>query len=150
MACNKCNQKSALTAYTDISTTLTTGENLVFNNNYISDGVSITHTAGTSTINLVKSGLYLVTLNATGVESGTAGNITVQLYRNGVAVPGAISTVNSNAATEIRNVNITVLIKATDVCPCSGNGISAIPLVFTNTGVGTTYSSMLVNVVKLA
>lgn len=149
MACNKCYQKSALTAYTNTNTTVTTGNAVPLANNYLLTGSSITHTTGSTAINLVKSGLYLVTFSATLVEAGTAGNVTLQLYRKGVAVPSAITS-SASSTTDIEDIGASTLIEVDNVCPCGGVGVSAIPLTLVSTGVGATYNNISVTVVKLA
>lgn len=150
MACNRCYQKSALDTYTNVSTTLVSGATLPLNVNYIHTGNSISHTAGSGTINLVKGGLYAISISATVAESGTAGNVSFQLYRNGIAVPAAIATVTSETTTDLETIGFTKLIRVDDVCCCAGNGQDAIPLTFINTGVGATYTNIQVTVVKLA
>jgi hypothetical protein len=74
----------------------------------------------------------------------------VQLYRNNIAVPGAVTTVNSSTTTDIENIDFSALIEVEEVCPCAGTGKTAIPLNFINTGVGATYSNINVTVVKEA
>lgn len=150
MNCNRIYQKSILDTYTNTSTTLVAGANIPLNINYILNGCSIAHTETSPTINLLKAGKYLVTFNATLAPSGTAtGNMTVQLFRNGVAVPGATSSVSGTSETDVENVNITKIIEVDSVCPCAGNGNVTIPLVFTNTGIEAVYSNIQVTVTKL-
>lgn len=62
-----------------------------FPTNNLLTGVSIKHTAGSTSVNLIQ-GLYLVTLNA-DITPTAAGDIGLNLLRNGVAVPGAEATV---------------------------------------------------------
>ena len=51
----------------------------------------ILFTAGSNTITLRKAGTYLVTVNA-NVTPTAAGDISLQLVKNGVAVPGVVAT----------------------------------------------------------
>lgn len=150
MNCNRNFQKSALDTYTIQETAVATNAALPLELNYISTGSSISHTAGSTTINLLKSGLYLVTFSAVGAESTTAGEVTIQLYRNGVAVPGALATITSANTTDALNFSFTSLIQTKDVCPCASVGNPSIPLTFMNMGVAATFSNIKVTVTKLA
>lgn len=142
--------KSTLTTYNNTSQTLDANANVVFSTNYKLTGCSIRHTVETPTINIASSGLYLVTFSASGVESGTAGDITLQLFRNGIAVPSAIATANSASATDIVNLSNSTIIEVDRVCPCANSGLTAIPLTLVNTGVGATFSNISLTVIKLA
>lgn len=138
-------QKSSLSVYNTSTQTLATNTPVAFINAQ-KTGCSIQFN-GTTSITLSRPGLYYVNLSATGVESGTAGNITIQMYNNGVVVPGATATEYSGDTSSIENLSFGAIIEVKPSCPSTNN--TAV-LTFINTGTGTTYSNVIVNVFKLA
>ena len=44
-------------------------------------------------------------------ESGTAGDVWVELLQNGNAVGGAITTANSTSTTDLKNVSFTTIVR---------------------------------------
>lgn len=143
---NSCYQKSTLRAYTQASQTVIANEDITFANSQ-KTGVSIDFTSGNSTIVLRKPGLYQITFDAFGVESGTAGNIVVQLYNNGVEVAGATDSIASTSETDVGNVHFTTIVEIPISC-CVINNIAN--LTIRNTGVGVVYGNTNVSVIKLA
>lgn len=139
-------QKSTLDAYTTTDTAVVVNGLLPLEQNSILTGCSIKHAPGSSTITLAKPGLYLVAFNADGSTSGTAGNLAVQLYQNGVAVPGAVSTVSSDTAADLETISFTKIILVKPSC-CSIDNTAY--LTFVNTGVASLYTNINVDVVKL-
>lgn len=95
------------------------------------------------------NGIYKVT--ATLVGTGTeAGDVTVQLFANGVAVPGAISTQTiTTPDTEFRTFTIDkfILVNNAEVLGC--NSTLAQTLTLENTGVGATFTNVTFDVVKV-
>lgn len=150
MTCNVCYQKSTLDCSNTVSQTPDVNATINLGTNNILTGASITHTDNSATINLVKSGLYLVSFNADAVQGATGGNVQAQLFRNGVAVPGAKSTIVSTSATDIETLSFVKEIAVSNTCPCSASASTAIPLTIVNTGISATYSNVSVTVVKLA
>ena len=146
--CNKF-KKSALDAYSITPRTYLTNNNIIYDNAYINNGQSIQYTVGSSTANIVKSGLYLVMFSADAIAS-VAGDISFQLFRNGVAVPAALATVTAANTTDTNNLTLHTLISVDDSCCCSGIGLSQIPLVITNTGVGVNVTNAKLDIIKLA
>ena len=149
MSCCDKFKKSALDAYSTTARVYVTNDNVIYDNSYIHSGESICYTAGTPTAKIVKSGLYLVMFSANAIAT-TAGNITMQLFRNGVAVSGANATVTAANTTDTNNITLHTLIEVGNACCCSGITNSNIPLVITNTGVGVTVSNAKLDVIKLA
>lgn len=102
-----------------------------------------------SEVILQRTGLYHVT--ATAVASGTeAGDVTLSLYENGLAIPGAFSTQTiTTPTTELRTLVIDyyVMVDSTCVLGCNSVVNKAISLV--NTGVEAVYSSVVLNVEKV-
>ena len=89
-----CNQKSALTTVSTAVQTVTANGFVNFPTNNLLTGVSIKHPAGSTSVNLIQ-GLYLVTLNA-DVTPAAAGDMGLQLVRNGVAVPEFFKTASGS------------------------------------------------------
>lgn len=154
---NNCNNqflKSLLTIYNDENQTLANGVPATFTKIYVDDGVSIstplTNNTSSTTIYLNKKGRYLVQFNAVAVENGTAGEVAMQVYRNGVAVPSAYSASYSTSTTDSRAISSQTIIEVNNVCPCCGNGVDKIPLTFVNVGVDAIYSYVSVTIIKLA
>lgn len=98
---------------------------------------------------LQSTGVYHIT--ATAVASATAsGNVTLSLYENGLAIPGAFSTETiTTPTTELRTFTIDyyVLVDSTCVLGCNSVVNKSISLV--NTGVEAVYSSVVLNVEKV-
>lgn len=138
-----------LYTYTNTSQTVVTGGSIVFNTNAIQTGCTATHTTNTNAVSLNKPGIYMVSFNSDAVESGTAGNITVQVYGNGTLIPSVESTAFSGTTTSVVNPNFTALIRVTPNC-CASTGNVPYVLTFVNTGVGATYTNAAVTVTKVA
>lgn len=94
-------------------------------------------------MNLLR-GLYLVTLNA-DVTPTAAGDIGLQLIRNGVAVPGAEATV-TGATGDTYNVSFATLIRVLPSC-CVINNNSMLQVQATAAG---TITNASLSVVKMA
>jgi hypothetical protein len=149
MSCCDKYKKSVLDAYSNTSRTYVTNDNIFYDNAYILNGESITYTANTATPKIVKSGLYLVMFSADAVAT-TAGDITMQLLRNNVAVPSAKATVTAANTTDTNNITLHTLIEVNNTCCCSGVGVNSIPVSIANTGVGVTVTNAKIDIIKLA
>ena len=104
--------------------------------------------AGTPSIQLKRPGYYMVHFNASAAATAT-GDVTVQLNGNGSAIPGAISTVNSTAATDIGNLSFTAIVRVLPNC-CAVQSNSPLTLTFVNTGVEAAYSNAAVTITRLS
>ncbi len=95
------------------------------------------------------SGIYHVTVTAVG--SGTAaGVVTIQLFENGEAVDGAISSQTiTTADTELRTFVIDYYILVDKDCILGRESTVAKTISLVNTGVGATFTSVIVNVDKV-
>lgn len=91
---------------------------------------------GVSSIQLNKCGVYEVIFNATALAT-TAGNITVEMTKNGVTQPQATRTITGATIATSVNVPISTLVQVTDnnSCKCCD---SPTILQFVNTGVAWT------------
>ena len=148
MSCDKRYQKSTLNAYTNSAQTVVAEGVVNFNNNNPLTGCSVCHAAGSSTVQIVKPGLYLVTVNADAATTATAGGtITLQLFNNGILVPGATATETTTADTSIVSLAFSTIIRVLNSCSCVNNQTN---LTVVNTGVEVTLSNANVVVVKLA
>lgn len=111
-------------------------------------GVKTFDTTST-TISLQQQGIYHVT--ATLVGSGdTAGVVTVQLLENGIAVPSAFSSETiTTPTTELRTFVIDAYVLVDDACLLGTNSTIAKTISLQNTGVESTFTSVVVNVEKV-
>ena len=138
-----CNQKSALTTVVTAAQTVAANGFVNFPTNNLLTGVAIGHVAGAAAVNLLR-GLYLVTLNA-DVTPTAAGDIGLQLVRNGVVVPGAEATV-TGATGDTYNIGFVTLIRVLPSC-CVINNNAALQVQATAAG---TISNASLSVVRLA
>lgn len=138
-----CNQKSALTTVGIAVQTVAANGFVNFPSNNLLTGMAIGHVAGSTSVNLIR-GLYLVTLNA-DLTPTAAGDIGLQLVRNGVAVPGAEATVTA-ATGDTYNIGFTTLVRVLPSC-CVVNNNTTLQVQATAAG---TISNISLSVVKLA
>ena len=112
---NELYQKSALDAVTIAEQEFTAADGgvLEFNQNNVWTGKSIFHTGGAN-VRLLKAGLYLVTVGA-DILATAAGDVTLQLFNNGVAVPGAQATITA-AAADTEHVSFEALVHVPFSC----------------------------------
>lgn len=135
-----------INSYTSTTQTVVTDAPLAFNNDKIKTGCTVTHAEGTSTFALNKPGFYFISFNADGATADAAGDISVQMYQNGVPVVGALATDNSAAATDIGNIAFTSIVQVRPSCCAIDNDTS---LTFINTGVEATYTNINLVITKL-
>lgn len=95
-------------------------------------------------------GIYHVT--ATLVGAGTeAGDVTVQLFENGVPVTGIVSTQTiTTPDTEFRTFVIDYLVLVDNSCVLGVNSTVAKTITLENVGVGATFTSVVLNIEKEA
>ena len=103
----------------------------------------ILFTAGSNTITLRKAGTYLVTVNA-NVTPTAAGDISLRLVKNGVAVPGASATATGVAVTTFP-ASFTTLIKVLPSCKAINN-VASLQVQLTATGTVTSTSFTAVKI----
>lgn len=135
--------KSVLNTIATAEQTVAANGFLQFPTNAVSGGSSIAHTAG-STMTTLGYGLYLVAVNA-DLTPTAAGDIGLQLVRNGVAVPGAEATV-TGATGDTYNVGFTTLLVVRRSC-CAVNNNAALQVQATAAG---TISNASLSVIRLA
>ncbi len=100
-------------------------------------------------VTIQTAGIYHVT--ATLVGSGTeAGEVTVQLLNNGVAVPGALSTETiTTADAEVRTFVIDQYVLVDRACTLGVSATTPVTLSLANTGVGATFMAVTLNAEKV-
>lgn len=117
-----------------------------FNNNF-EKGCSVVQN-GAASFQFNRKGLYLVSFDASAFASATAGNITLQLYRDGVADPGGLTQANSTAATDIEALSFTthVQVPCDNTCACN---VSPVTVQIRNIGVPATLVQANVVITRL-
>ena len=107
-----------------------------------------TQLQGVSTIQLNKVGIYEVTVSAVATAS-TAGEISIQLEKNGVLQPQAVSAVTAADTTSSYSLGFTTLVQV--IQNNNYNCICTIPtnIDIINTGVAATFNSITVTVVRV-
>lgn len=102
-----------------------------------------------TTITLQQQGIYHITVTLVGAGT-TAGVVTVQLLENGIAVPGAFSSETiTTPDTELRTFVIDDYVLVDDACLLGINSTLAKTISLQNTGVASTFTSVVVNVEKV-
>lgn len=98
---------------------------------------------------LQQNGIYHVTVTAV-VSAATAGNVTLSLYENGVAVPSAFATETiTTPDTELRTLVIDYFALVDTTCVLGCNSTVAKELSLVNTGIDATYTSVTMNAEKV-
>lgn len=140
MACKRTIVKAKLTS----QKILATGAIIPFDT-IVAQGCSASASGNTGIV-LKGEGTYLIEFNATATEGGTAGLLTVQLERDGVAVPGVLASATSTAATDYEDFAFSEIIDLKRSCLCADNSTV---LTVANTGTGATFTNAYLKVVKL-
>lgn len=141
-----CCCKNVLDTYTLTDVTIAANGSLPLEQNYLSIGSAICHMPGATSIQIDTPGLYLINFDAEGSTAGGTGNLTVQLYENSVAVPGAQSTSGSTSTTDIQTIGFSKVIQVKPSCCAVDNTAT---LSFVNTGESAIYTTIQVSVIKL-
>ena len=100
------------------------------------------HMSGNS-INIAGTGYYDIDASFT-LAPTAAGNVTVTVYKNGVAIPGATATASTSTANNPVNLSISSLVR--EYCPCADD-ISN--LTFVLSGTAAAISNVAIVVEKL-
>lgn len=101
------------------------------------------------TVTLNGDGIYHIT--AKFVVSGTAAGVaTAQMFVNGQPVTGAIASETiTTATTELRTMVIDEYVLVDKTCILGTSSTLAKAISFVNTGIGATYTSVVVNIDKV-
>ena len=142
---NREYQKSLLDVYSVTSQTIGSGQVITYPNINIDTGCSIEFAPGTSSVQIVKPGVYQVEFEgvATAEEAGV---VTIQIQRDGVNIPAATASVTYANTTNLATLNVGTLIKVLPSC-CAVQNHPVITIV--NTGVGTVFNSAKLIITKL-
>ena len=117
---------------------------LTFSTDRILTGCTATRDGQTFQLN--KPGYYYITFNAVGEATTAAGDITVVLQNNGVAVPGATATFTVAAIATSVGLSFATIIKVPPSCCAIDNTAN---LTLANTGVAATFTNANINITKL-
>lgn len=102
-----------------------------------------------NSITLNGQGVYHITATLVGAGT-TAGTLTVQMLENGVPVVGGIASETiTTADTELRTLVIDRYVLVDNACLLGCTSTLSKTISFENTGVGATFSNVVVNVDKV-
>lgn len=94
-------------------------------------------------VNLLKPGVYRITFNADVVAS-EVDEVSVQLTRNGIAIPQAVAATTPASTTAVSHLSFATLVRVKEACCCSMmNFVSVL-----NTGVEATFNNVDLVVTK--
>ena len=133
-----------ISSYNTTSQAIATNGLLNFTTDRILTGCTATRDGQTFQLN--KPGYYYVTFNAVAAATTTVGELTVELYNNGVAVPGAEASYTTTTAGDNSNYAFSTIIRVLPSC-CVVNNAARLTVV--NTGVDATYTNVNINITKL-
>ena len=133
-----------ISSYNNTAQAVVTNGLLTFTTDRILTGCTATRDGQTFQLN--KPGYYYVTFNAVAAATTTLGELTIELYNNGVAVPGAMAEATTTAAGDNLDFAFATIIRVLPSC-CAVNNTAKLTLV--NTGVDATYANININITKL-
>ncbi len=144
MTCNCGCQKVVFSGSSNATQAMGVNDTLSFTRN-LSMGLDFT----SDSVVIKRPGLYLVNVSASGAVTGAAAaDIILQLQKNGQNLEGAYRSIaNSTAATDIRNLSITGIVRVDPTQCCMDDKSATITVV--NTGAAATYSSITITVVRI-
>ena len=128
-------------AYNTTSTTYTTNQPINFSTIRYED--CRVQLRNNNTIVINTPGRYYVSFHGVGASDTANGQFTVQLYNNGVAVPGITTTISTNAATEPETLAASTIVNVLPSCAAVCNNAS-LQFVATSTDAGTLTSTNVV------
>lgn len=98
---------------------------------------------------LQQSGMYHITVVATASGSA-AGDITLALYENGIAIPGVVATETiTTPDTEFRTLTLDYYVLVDDTCVLGNVATVQKAITLVNTGIEATYTNVVVSVDKV-
>lgn len=145
MTCDcSCNRKSTINA--NFAASQAVAVDSVFNfPNVTRTGSSIVSN-GSGSFTLDNAGLYLIIASVSGAGAA-AGNLSIQINRNGVLIPGTVQVANSTAVTDIVNLTTATIVDIPRSCACINND-AVITIV--NSGIAGTFVNGAIQIIKLA
>ena len=105
-----------------------------------------TATRNGSTFQLNKPGYYYVTFNAVAAATEAVGELVIDLYDNGVAVPGAEAASTTTVAGNNDNYAFATIIRVPPSC-CAIDNTANLTLI--NTGIAATFANVNISITKL-
>ena len=128
-------------AYNTTSTTYTTNQPINFPTIRYEDCRMQLRNNNTIVINT--PGRYYISFHGVGASDTANGQFTVQLYDNGVAVPGIITTISTVTATEPETLAASTIVNVLPSCAAICNNAS-LQFVITSADAGTLTSANVV------
>lgn len=127
-------------SYSNVSQSVEANGTITFAINDVRTCNLITHAGGTGTFTINRPGYYKVDFTGSGsVTDATAANVTVQLYNNGTAIPGATATFYSAAPINIGSLSFSKIIYIPPSC-CAVNNRGN--LTIQNIGAAATFTNV--------
>ena len=133
-----------ISSYNITSQAVLTDGLLQFSTDRILTGCTVTRNGDTFQLN--KPGYYYVTFNADVAATETLGELTIELFNNGVEVVGAEATETATVAGNVSNLAFATIIRVPPSC-CAIDNTARLTLV--NTGVAATITNVNINITKL-
>lgn len=128
-------------AYNTTSTTYTTNQPINFSTIRYED--CRVQLRNNNTIVINTPGRYYVFFHGVGASDTANGQFTVQLYNNGVAVPGIVTTISTSTATEPETLAASTIVNVLPSCAAICNNTS-LQFIVTSTNAGTLTSANVV------
>ena len=107
---------------------LNTNESIPFNIVNVNTNCGVSHSSGSTSIEINKSGYYEITFSSFGYNTGAvvegtdySGMYAFQLYNKGIPVVNAIASSSSTADTEVENVMFSVILNVLPSCKMVNN-----------------------------
>ena len=117
---------------------------LTFTTDRILTGCTVTRNGNTFQLN--KPGYYYVTFNADATATDALGTLSIELYNNGVAVPGAKAASTTTVAGNLDNYAFVTIVRVPPSC-CAVDNTGRLTIV--NTGIPATVPNVNINITKL-
>lgn len=123
-------------AYNITNTTYTTNQPVAFTTTrYMDCRVRLNNN---NTIHINTPGCYYVHFNAVGAASAANTEVTIQLYRNGVAVPGVVTTATTVAEANPQTLSMSTIVNVLPSCAAICNNANLQFVVTSADGIITT------------
>ena len=92
---------------------------LIFNTNQVQAGTSITHTAGTGVLSIVRSGIYQILYSVTATDAAAHKTVTVELRNTGVSIPGSRTSGSTPMSTGTASLSASIILNVTGTASIS-------------------------------
>ena len=135
-----------LNIYNSSAQSVATDGTISYDTDRVNQGIATSHVPGSNIFTLNYPGIYEVTFTAAAASTTTDEPITVQLIKNGVAVPSAVGETSSTAITDFQTLSFSTLIEVNYMCLSTNNSVS---LTVENTGPEATFNQPTVTDIKV-